>query len=142
MRHCKRSCDSGLLEKDQAVPGPHDPGIRNPVRQTEAGTEITAFQVTSRVREVQHLRSEIEDCTLITNFGRWEIQRVSGPGVQRETRREFPIISQKKLCNMSAFLNDMILDVDREGIHLPQQKGSEGITAIGDGRVVCACCRE
>jgi len=65
-------------------------------------SDVTAFQITRRVRKIQHLRAEVEDCSLIVYFVE-EVERVAAP-MFRVRRSESPVIDKEKLSDMRALL--------------------------------------
>ena len=81
---------------------------------------------------------QIEDRALVVPFRRRKVERVAGSDVQRQTRGNLPIVAHEEFGEIRARLNHVFLDVDGEGVDLPQQQRCQRVAAAGDGRTVAA----
>ena len=134
----KRRGDAGLLEEDHAVAGANHPAVADSIGQSHARTEVAALQFAGGVGKIQNLRLQIEDGPLIVLLRRWEVQRVAGADVQREPRRDLPVVADEELGDVRARLNHLFLNVDGERVHLPQKERGQRISASGDRGTVRA----
>ena len=72
------------------------------------------------MREIQHLRLQVEDSPLIVDLGRRKVERVARPEAEREPIRNLPVIYEEKLRDVGTLLQQLLLNVDRERIHIAQ----------------------
>ena len=112
--------------------------IRRAIGESDAWPEVTAFEFTGRMREVEDLRVQVENRPLVVLFGGREIERISDAEIQRQPWRELPIIPRESLGNVRARLDHVLLNVDREGVHLAQQQGRQRVAAASDSGGIAA----
>src|SRR5262249_46726620 len=118
LRNRERRRDPRLLEIDHAVAGADHPTVADSVRQPHARAEIAAFEFSGRMREVEFLRAQIEDRPLVVHLSGRKIKRISRAQVQRKARSDLPVIANKELRDVRPRLDDIFLNVNREGVYL------------------------
>src|SRR5262249_47616538 len=108
------------------------PAVADAIGESEAWSEVAALQLAGRMRKIEDLSAQIEHGALIVHFRRGEIESVSGADVQRQARRDPPVVSQEKFGNVRTFLKNPLLDIDRECADLTQQERRESVAAACD----------
>ena len=86
----------------------------------------------SRPEIFELLRLQVEDGDLIVLFGRREVQRVAHAGVDRDAVRQPPVVLDEVLLEVRAVPDLVLLQVDRELLHLAEQEAGERRAGVGD----------
>jgi len=102
LRDRKGRRDAGLLEENHAVAGTKHPAIANPIRHACARAEVNNIPLAGGVGKIQNLRIEIEEQPPDRVSRRWKVERVAGADVDREPRRNLPVVADEKLGNVRA----------------------------------------
>ncbi len=69
--------------------------------------------------KVELLGLKIEDGAAIIHDGGWKVQRVANAEVQCQPVAGLEVVLKEELGNLRARLQKLLLDVDREVLHLP-----------------------
>src|SRR5438445_806688 len=81
---------------------------------------------------VELLRLQIEDGRLIVHLGGREIQRVAHARRQRPAMGDLPVVLDEVLLKVRAVLDLLLLQIDRERLHLAEQKARKWRACVGD----------
>src|SRR5258705_78720 len=78
---------------------------------------------------------QVEDSRLVVLFRRREVQRVAHAGRQRPVGRDLPVVLDEVLLEVRAIADLLLLQVDRERLHLSEEETRERRPGVGDARV-------
>src|SRR6266481_822315 len=146
LRRSKWSGDSGLLDPNQTVARADDRLILKQIGQPYARSKIKLVQLAGCIRkailakEIEFLRLQIENCSLVVRFFGGKIQRVAHACIHREPARGLPVVLNEVFLNMGTRPDGFGLQVDLKRLDLTQQKTGYGISRCGGrgraGRII------
>ena len=62
---------------------------------------------------------------LAVDLGGRKVERIAKAGVEREAGRDLPVVLDEVLLKARAFLNLRVLQIDREELHLTEEKAGD-----------------
>ncbi len=72
------------------------------------------------------------------DFRRREVERVAQPGRQREVRRDLPVVLDEVFLRSRPLLDLLLLQIDREGLHLSEEETRQRRPGPAGARLVAA----
>src|SRR5262249_52169982 len=97
--------------------------------EPNARTEIAALELARGMWKIQNLRLQVEYGALIVSLRGRKVERIAHAQVQRELGRYLPIVTGKEFRNVRTRLDHVFLNVDGEGVYLPEEQRRQGIAA-------------
>src|SRR5262249_41700249 len=108
------------------------------VDDADAWPPVVLLEWTNRVvaRILEQLSLQIEHRGLAVDLGRRKVERVAEPGADRQAIRDAPVVLNEVLLEPRAFLDVRLLQVDREGLDLSEQKTRERRAGVRGSRLI------
>ena len=130
-RRRERRRDARHLDPDQPVADARHGLVGDASDDPQPRAEIQLVELPGgawlavATEELELLRLEIEDGRLVVLFGGREVQRVADAGIDRQAIGQPPVVLDEVLLEVGAIADLLLLEVDRELLHLSEQEARE-----------------